>query len=124
MHSQSFRCECSRLGLTCSDNNCVNRAMLTECPSSCPANCKNQRFAKKKYASVEAFHTGTAKGCGLRALKDIKKGRFIIEYVGEVVERDDYEKRKKKYAADEKHKHHYLCDTGVYTIDATVYGNP
>lgn len=98
--------------------------MQTECPSSCPAKCRNQRFAKRKYAAVEAFHTGTAKGCGLRAVKDIKKGRFIIEYVGEVVERDDYEKRKQRYAADKKHKHHYLCDTGVYTIDATVYGNP
>ncbi|ULU11933.1 hypothetical protein L3Y34_015356 [Caenorhabditis briggsae] len=121
--TESLLCECGRTGGTCSDNTCVNRAMMTECPSSCTAKCKNQRFAKKKIASVEAYHTGTAKGCGLRALKDIKKGRFIIEYIGEVVERDDYEKRKLKYAADKKHKHHYLCDTGIYTIDATVYGN-
>lgn len=121
--TESLLCECARTGGTCSDNTCVNRAMMTECPSSCIAKCKNQRFAKRKTASVEPFHTGTAKGCGLRALKDIKKGRFIIEYIGEVVERDDYEKRKIKYAADKKHKHHYLCDTGIYTIDATTYGN-
>lgn len=121
--TESLLCECARTGGTCSDNTCVNRAMLTECPSSCISKCKNQRFAKRKTAAVEAYHTGTAKGCGLRALKDIKKGRFIIEYIGEVVERDDYEKRKIKYAADKKHKHHYLCDTGIYTIDATVYGN-
>ncbi|EGT50684.1 hypothetical protein CAEBREN_29102 [Caenorhabditis brenneri] len=61
---------------------------------------------------------------GLRAVKDIKAGKFIIEYIGEVLEREDYEKRKVKYAADKKHKHHYLCDTGVYTIDATEFGNP
>lgn len=121
--TETLICECARIGGNCSDDTCVNRAMLTECPSSCPANCKNQRFAKRKYASVEPFHTGTAKGCGLRALKDIKKGRFIMEYIGEVVEKDDYEKRKVKYAADKKHKHHYLCDAGCYTIDATVYGN-
>ncbi|CAI2302781.1 unnamed protein product [Caenorhabditis sp. 36 PRJEB53466] len=121
--TESLVCDCFQNNGNCSDTSCVNRAMLTECPSSCPVKCKNQRFAKKKYAAVEAFHTGTGKGCGLRALKDIKKGRFIIEYVGEVVERDDYEKRKKKYAADKAHKHHYLCDTGTYTIDATVYGN-
>lgn len=122
--TEALECECYRTGGNCSDDTCVNRAMLTECPNSCKAKCKNQRFTRKKYASVEAFHTGTAKGCGLRALKDIKPGRFIIEYVGDIVEREDYEKRKAIYAADKKHKHHYLCDSGIYTIDATVNGNP
>lgn len=123
--TESLQCDCSHTEGDCSDSHCVNRAMMTECPSSCKATkCKNQRFAKKKYAVVEPFHTGTAKGCGLRAVKDIKAGKFIIEYIGEVLEREDYEKRKVKYAADKKHKHHYLCDTGVYTIDATEFGNP
>lgn len=122
--TESLQCDCSETD-DCSDSHCVNRAMMTECPSSCRANkCKNQRFAKKKYAAVEPFHTGTPKGCGLRAVKDIKAGKFIIEYIGEVLEREDYEKRKIKYAANKKHKHHYLCDTGVYTIDATEFGNP
>ncbi|CAB3407724.1 unnamed protein product [Caenorhabditis bovis] len=123
-YTEGDECHCFSKGLNCSDNSCDNVAMNMECPSSCRAKCKNQRFAKRKYASVEAFHTGTLKGCGLRACKDIKKGKFIIEYVGEMLERDDYEKRKEKYASDKNHKHHYLCDNGQYTIDATRMGNP
>ncbi|CAI5438635.1 unnamed protein product [Caenorhabditis angaria] len=123
--TESLVCECHESGNNCSDDDCVNRAMYTECPTGCPATkCKNQRFTKKKNAAVEPFNTGTKKGCGLRATKDIKKGQFIIEYVGEMLERDDYAKRKEKYAKDKSHKHHYFCDTGSHTIDATTMGNP
>ncbi|CAD6184185.1 unnamed protein product [Caenorhabditis auriculariae] len=121
--TESLLCFCRDSGADCSDQSCVNASMSTECPSGCVPGCKNRRFKKKNYAPVEAFHTGTPKGFGLRATKDIKKGVFIIEYIGEVLDKDDYEKRKEKYASDKSHQHHYLCDAGIYTIDATKKGN-
>lgn len=39
-----------------------------------------------------------AKGFGLFALEDIKKGQFIIEYIGEVLEEEEYLRRKDFYA--------------------------
>lgn len=44
---------------------------------------------------MEIFYTG-AKGFGLRARTPIKKGSFIIEYVGEVVNQQELNKRTKK----------------------------
>jgi len=41
------------------------------------------QFQKRCYANVELFRCGK-KGHGLRALENIPRGSFIIEYVGEV----------------------------------------
>lgn len=41
------------------------------------------QFQKREYANVELFRCGK-KGHGLRALENIRRGSFIIEYVGEV----------------------------------------
>lgn len=45
--------------------------------------CNMMQFQKRCYANVELFRCGK-KGHGLRALEDIRRGSFIIEYVGEV----------------------------------------
>ncbi|CAI2355697.1 unnamed protein product [Caenorhabditis sp. 36 PRJEB53466] len=116
-------CDCPKNNKNCSDNSCLNRAMLMECPETCCRNCQNQRFKKKEYANLEAFNTGTAKGCGLRATGPIKKGSFLIEYVGEVMNKKDYERRKKEYARNGNQRHHYFFDTVGFTIDATRSGN-
>lgn len=39
-----------------------------------------------------------AKGFGLFALEDIKRGQFIIEYIGEVLDEEEYLRRKDFYA--------------------------
>ncbi|PAV89811.1 hypothetical protein WR25_20054 isoform A [Diploscapter pachys] len=122
--TEALYCTCADEGKNCKDNRCVNVCMFTECPKDCPAKkCKNRKFTKRKYAKVEPQYTGPEKGFGLFAMESIKKGAFIIEYVGEVLPRNEYEARKEIYAKDPNHKHHYLCDTGAYTIDATKKGN-
>uniref|UniRef100_A0A183EAQ4 AWS domain-containing protein n=1 Tax=Gongylonema pulchrum TaxID=637853 RepID=A0A183EAQ4_9BILA len=104
---------------------CINRELYTECGSRCPSDsgCANRRFQKKQYAKVETFDAGV-KGWGLRALEPIEPGRFIIEYVGEVIDSDEMKRRKKKYGKDPKHVHHYLMalKNGA-VIDATLRGN-
>lgn len=41
--------------------------------------------------------TGTLKDYGLRAKEDIKKGDFVIEYVGEVIDQEEFEDRLDEY---------------------------
>lgn len=41
------------------------------------------QFQQRKYSSLTWFKCGK-KGYGLKALEDISKGQFLIEYVGEV----------------------------------------
>jgi hypothetical protein len=41
--------------------------------------------------------TGTLKDYGLRAKEDIKKGEFVIEYVGEVIDQEEFEDRLDEY---------------------------
>lgn len=42
--------------------------------------------------SLQVRETG-AKGYGLFAMEDIQAGQFIIEYVGEVIDKVEFEKR-------------------------------
>jgi len=51
-------------------------------------------------------------------------GRFIIEYMGEIVDTKEVLRRIRRYGKDPNHKHHYLMALRNGTlIDATVCGN-
>jgi hypothetical protein len=69
---------------------CLNRVVSTECCSSlCPTgdNCTNRRFQLYQYAQVFPIKTQN-RGWGLAAGQFIKKGQFVIEYLGEVFSTD------------------------------------
>uniref|UniRef100_A0A0R3RUS5 [histone H3]-lysine(36) N-trimethyltransferase n=1 Tax=Elaeophora elaphi TaxID=1147741 RepID=A0A0R3RUS5_9BILA len=104
---------------------CINRELYTECGSRCPSGvgCANRRFHNKQYAKVEVFNAGV-KGWGLRAAEPLEPGRFIIEYVGEVIDAEEMIRRGRRYGKDPKHVHHYLMalKNGA-VIDATTKGN-
>nr|XP_060621610.1 histone-lysine N-methyltransferase, H3 lysine-36 specific isoform X3 [Anolis sagrei ordinatus] len=73
------------------DSECINRMLLYEChPAVCPAGnrCQNQCFTKRQYPEVEIFRT-LARGWGLQAKRDIKKGEFVNEYVGELIDEEE-----------------------------------
>ena len=83
---------------------CINRTLNLECVAGhCPSctrddeDCGNQRFARKQGAALESKRAG-AKGFGLFSKVDLAKGQFIIEYVGEVLEEEEYARRKNFYA--------------------------
>uniref|UniRef100_A0AC34FZR3 Histone-lysine N-methyltransferase n=1 Tax=Panagrolaimus sp. ES5 TaxID=591445 RepID=A0AC34FZR3_9BILA len=106
------------------DERCVNRALHMECGSRCKIGdqCQNKRFQKLQYAAFEPFFAGV-KGWGIRAVKPIHSGDFIVEYVGEVVDSWEMAKRQKKYTKN-NHKHHYMMSLrNGAVIDATTCGN-
>uniref|UniRef100_A0A4W5N949 Nuclear receptor binding SET domain protein 1b n=1 Tax=Hucho hucho TaxID=62062 RepID=A0A4W5N949_9TELE len=73
------------------DSECINRMLMYEChPQVCLAGerCLNQSYTKRQYTQVEIFRT-LSRGWGLRGVSDIKKGAFVNEYVGEVIDEEE-----------------------------------
>lgn len=52
-----------------------------------------------------------AKGFGLFAVEDINAGQFIIQYVGEVLEEEEY-MRRKIYYQNTGQRHYYFMNIG------------
>lgn len=73
---------------------CINRSMFIECnPNRCPCGqeCQNMRIQKGVAPTFCRF--STSKGIGLIARQFIEKGTFLIEYMGEVITKDEFEHR-------------------------------
>ena len=83
----------------CSDG-CLNALLLVECDdSNCStgsALCRNRHFTRKEEPPlVEPFPT-ELKGWGLRAKADLPADRFLVEYVGEVINNAECRRRIEK----------------------------
>nr|XP_055033870.1 histone-lysine N-methyltransferase, H3 lysine-36 specific [Misgurnus anguillicaudatus] len=95
------------------DSECINRMLLYEChPQVCPAGerCQNQSFTKREYTEVEIFRT-LSRGWGLRGVRDIKKGAFVSEYVGEVIDEEECRTRIKQAQESD------ICNFYMLTLD-------
>uniref|UniRef100_A0A3Q2YGJ6 Nuclear receptor binding SET domain protein 2 n=1 Tax=Hippocampus comes TaxID=109280 RepID=A0A3Q2YGJ6_HIPCM len=95
------------------ESECLNRMLQYEChPQVCPSGerCCNQDFTKRLYPDTKIIKT-PGKGWGLVALRDIKKGEFVNEYVGELIDEDECRARI-------KHAHeNNITDFYMLTID-------
>lgn len=113
--SEIPRCNCkatdeSPCGI---DSECINRMLMYEChPQVCPAGerCQNQCFSKRQYTEVEIFRT-LSRGWGLRSVSDIKKGAFVSEYVGEVIDEEECRARIKHAQETD------ICNFYMLTLD-------
>nr|XP_028574310.1 histone-lysine N-methyltransferase, H3 lysine-36 and H4 lysine-20 specific isoform X7 [Podarcis muralis] len=107
------------------DSECINRMLLYEChPAVCPAGerCQNQCFTKRQYPEVEIFRT-LARGWGLQAKRDIKKGEFVNEYVGELIDEEECQARI-RYAQEHDITNFYMLTLDKdRIIDAGPKGN-
>ncbi|XP_068615910.1 histone-lysine N-methyltransferase, H3 lysine-36 specific-like, partial [Brachionichthys hirsutus] len=95
------------------DSECINRMLLYEChPQVCAAGgrCQNQAFTKRQYSPVEIYRT-LSRGWGLRAVSDIKKGAFVSEYVGEVIDEEECRARIKRAQEND------ICNFYMLTLD-------
>ena len=88
----------------CYDNSCTNRFTEIECSPDCGEGCQNQRISEKKGAKTEVFMTQD-KGRGVSAAQSIKKGDYIMEYIGEVVRKTTYEQRMEKRYRKDTHRY-------------------
>ncbi|CAL8135437.1 unnamed protein product [Orchesella dallaii] len=107
----------------CSED-CLNRLLMVECAKGCPTGerCSNKRFQRKEYAPLEVFKT-EKKGHGLRTLNSIPEGGFVIEYVGEVLDVVQFERRTNEYAKGNQEHFYFMALKSDAIIDATLRGN-
>lgn len=104
--------------------NCINRLLYIECGLKCRCGdrCDNQQFQRYNYAPCSVFETDN-KGFGIRAIKDIPSETFLIEYVGEVLDNKQFEKRAKKYSENKNEHFYFMALKTNAIIDATKKGN-
>ncbi|KAH7521095.1 hypothetical protein JRO89_XSUnG0114900 [Xanthoceras sorbifolium] len=102
--------------------NCVCRVQCLSCSKACRCSetCKNRPFRKEK--KIKIVKTESC-GWGVEAAESIRKGEFIIEYIGEVIDDATCEQRlwDMKYQGTQNF---YMCEIRKdFTIDATFKGN-
>ncbi|XP_063475728.1 histone-lysine N-methyltransferase NSD2 isoform X5 [Symphalangus syndactylus] len=90
----------------------------------CPAGefCQNQCFTKRQYPETKIIKTD-GKGWGLVAKRDIRKGEFVNEYVGELIDEEECMARI-KHAHENDITHFYMLTIDKdRIIDAGPKGN-
>ncbi|OQR71797.1 putative histone-lysine N-methyltransferase Mes-4-like, partial [Tropilaelaps mercedesae] len=109
----------------CDDVTCLNRVLNVECRSDCPVGerCQNQRFQRRLYKKTTTFLTSDGRGWGLRSDEAIRKGDFVIEYVGEVIDRDEMRLRLERLAVESDRNVYFLTADSKRIIDAGPAGN-
>ncbi|CAF4911985.1 unnamed protein product [Pieris macdunnoughi] len=105
-------------------SHCLNRMLLTECGPICRAGerCCNRAFEKRQYPRMEPYRT-PARGWGLRTLEDIRAGQFVIEYVGELIDEAEFQRRMKWMHQVRDENYYFLTLDKERMIDAGPKGN-
>ena len=118
-------CSCSAVSGGC-DERCHNRAMQHECnPSTCPMGqlCSNRPFSTLGPANtlpLQLFKTFD-KGWGVMATRDLDADELVVEYVGEVIDRESWEARKRDlWRFDHMY---FMALNGDEIVDASRKGN-
>jgi len=93
----------------------------------CPPTCSNRIVQNGRKSKLAIYRTDNGCGWGVKSLDNIKKGSFVVEYVGEVITSEEAERRGKQYDEDGRT---YLFDLdfnrgedNLYTVDAARHGN-
>ncbi|XP_011872217.1 PREDICTED: histone-lysine N-methyltransferase SUV39H2 [Vollenhovia emeryi] len=104
---------------------------IYECNKRCACDastCPNRVVQLGTGTQLCIFRTDNERGWGVRTRRAIKKGTFVIQYVGEVIRNEEAEKRGRQYNLTGRT---YLFDLDYnetdgqcpYTVDAAMYGN-
>jgi [histone H3]-lysine36 N-trimethyltransferase len=128
--NKTMKCDCTisekniRNGEMGCQFNCINRLLYIECSTKCRCGdyCDNQQFQRYNYSPCSVFETAN-KGFGIRADEDIPAETFLIEYVGEVLDNKQFEKRAKKYSENKNEHFYFMALKTNAIIDATKKGN-
>lgn len=103
---------------------CINQLTHMECGENCPAlsKCKNKRFKKMQYPQSEVFKTDWG-GWGLKTLVDVERGQLVHEYVGEIVDQTELERRIEVSHQTQIKNYYFLTLDSKRTIDAGPKAN-
>ncbi|GAB6027120.1 Histone-lysine N-methyltransferase ehmt1, variant 2 [Chamberlinius hualienensis] len=118
--SLSIRCWYTKPGRLVDEFNFLDPPMIFECNRACRCwnTCGNRVLQHGITCRLQLFRTKD-KGWGVRTLRDIPKGTFLCEYIGEVITDSEADRREDdSYLFDLDNK-----DGESYCIDARYYGN-
>ncbi|XP_060071011.1 histone-lysine N-methyltransferase SUV39H1-like [Ylistrum balloti] len=101
---------------------------IYECNKRCKCGpeCPNRVVQQGRKCKLCVFRTSNGRGWGVKTMQKIKKGSFVVEYVGEVITNEEAERRGRYYDAVGRT---YLFDLDYndgdcpFTVDAGYYGN-
>jgi histone-lysine N-methyltransferase SETD2 len=125
--NEFMTCDCTQeiedgINIACGPfSDCINRLTNIECADDqcgCGDLCMNQRFQRREYADVSIFLTSD-KGYGMRANVDIPANTFIIEYMGDIVDAEEYKLRKERYDKEGIKHFYFMMIQDNEIIDAT-----
>lgn len=110
LHSSDETCDC----LDDCGADCYNRQLAVECnpkgrgPVNCNlgGDCSNNGMQIRDYVRTERFRE-EGRGTGLRTLEDIPAGRLVIEYIGEVIDEEEMQRRMEHQRVHAPHDHEY-----------------
>jgi hypothetical protein len=118
------------------DDTCLNHVLRVECCDFFCAgregkvcklgskSCGNRRLQQRDYVQVKVFKEGDM-GWGLRTVQAVSKGQLVIEYVGEIIDDDEMQKRlltQTELTPQDKDFYIMELDTGLY-VDGKKKGN-
>ena len=120
------------LGCSCTPTNgmcferCSNRALQQECNASncgCGELCGNRPFSNLGAPSklpLQLFKT-VGKGWGVKTTAFVEESQLVVEYVGEVIDADVWERRKRTLGRFEHM--YFMALNGSEIVDASRKGN-
>ncbi|VDD77166.1 unnamed protein product [Mesocestoides corti] len=124
--SEAPQCDCKASDPCGPNSGCINRALLYECvPSVCVHRdaCRNQCFTRREYPPQRPFWTGEARGWGLKTLVPIHKGDFVNEYIGDLIDEEEANRRL-RFAHENNITNYYMMQMDSQRIiDAGPKGN-
>jgi hypothetical protein len=106
--------------LICRDSKCINFATQTECVK-CRESCCNKRIQNKEYAKLNVLHT-PGKGHGLFAAENMTENQFVMEYVGELISTEEFNRRSSERGRLMEHQYIMSLKNNVY-MDAGRKGS-
>ncbi|KAH8388408.1 hypothetical protein KR093_005776, partial [Drosophila rubida] len=107
------------------ESGCLNRMLYHEChPDFCAAGaqCENQLFELRKSPRLDVVYMHD-RGFGLVCREPIAEGSFIIEYVGEVINHAEFQRRMAQKTSDRDENFYFLGVEKDFIIDAGPKGN-
>ncbi|XP_017967880.1 probable histone-lysine N-methyltransferase Mes-4 [Drosophila navojoa] len=107
------------------ESGCLNRMLYHEChPDHCHAGarCENQLFELRKSPRLEVVYMNE-RGFGLVCREPIQEGDFIIEYVGEVINHAEFQRRMAQKTKNRDENFYFLGVEKDFIIDAGPKGN-
>ncbi|GMR48357.1 hypothetical protein PMAYCL1PPCAC_18552, partial [Pristionchus mayeri] len=96
-------------------------APLLECHDSCSCvamGCRNRRVQLGVKRKVE-IRPSEGKGMGLFAVERIQRGEFVCEYAGEMVSKEEVERRKEEEGLSRQHN--YVLTVKEHCADSTLH---